>query len=36
MRGLGLLRLSSFKGSDTKLERFLAINQLQSSEIIEF
>ena len=29
-------RLWSFQGRGTKLERFLAKNQLQSNEIIEF
>ena len=29
-------RLWSFQGRDTKLERFLHKNQLQSNEIIEF
>ena len=29
-------RLWSLQGWDTKLERFLAKNQLQSNEIIEF
>ena len=29
-------RLRSFQGKDTKVERFLTTNQLQSNEIIEF